>query len=339
MMRDQGGSIDFRRKDTSGRTALHYCAVNGNVEIMDKIVEYMKNYGVPVDIRDVDGFTPYILALRMGHKQCAGLLRHGGASPNQMDSKNLRSCDEWAWISDREKSFLVRKSQDKKVAMYKTLGRLPALKTAKYNTSDVKIVASKKDRNLLDTKEFSASNRKSTQMFKQHTWLDFEKTKQKQLSKSLPDFNLEPLYEKSSEPKATQKEKPHSLSYQMPSKSLDMTLTLLNLSKGAPPGGKFGSHAESDLSISESFKDIMQLLEQQCTHSYRPHVKLPPPPPKQEKPMKEMNKKRRGSMQLQSSIMAKKMARKFIASRERRVSGASSSQAPKTVFPSIVEES
>ena len=203
-MADQNGNIDFQRRDHSGRTALHYTTVNGNIVLLKTMVDYMKKYFIAVDIPDEEGFTPYILARRMGHTEAADILASAGASDQRMDSKNFRSVKEWSWIREREKSFFLHKTDNRKLGMYKVLGRLPAIKAARFKSDKIKIVESKVDKNLLKAQKENiedSSQNKSSKLYKQKTWLDFNKLKEKHLTRSMPELKdlkrdqtkLEPL--------------------------------------------------------------------------------------------------------------------------------------------------
>ena len=268
VLADQRGNLDFQQKDKSGHAALHYAAANGNAEIVQAMIDYMSKYHISVDIRDSDGFTPYILAQRLSHTDCADLLLEAGASPQQMDAKNLRSAHDWAWIGEREKSFAAHEMHTKRVGMYRLLGRLPELKKAKYKANDIKITKSKKDKEFLEHTQFHVENAKSAQLFKQNTWLDFEKSQHKYLTRSLPNFNLPPIQE-------DDLERDVIIRPAAPAPSLHSS------SASSLWDGGYGELEATSITSSTSedrLFDIMKLVEQQYTHAYRPYAQKKPKP-------------------------------------------------------------
>jgi hypothetical protein len=262
IMAEQSGDTDFQRRDSQGRTALHYATVNGNLALVTAIVTYMRKYNIPMDIRDEDGFTPYILARRLGQTEAAKVLANGGASTQLMDSKNHRSVREWSWIKDREKSFMVHKNQDRALGTYKILGRLPEIKAAKFNPEEVKIVKSKVDKNFLHQSYLETSRNKSRDLFRQKTWLDFDKLKARH-TRSLPEL------------KDLQRLQTEETRLVLP-KTKPKTREVL-------PTYVFKTPMTWEQSNNDKIHSMMTMLGSQYAHSYRPVAKpklrAPPVPP------------------------------------------------------------
>ena len=62
--------IHVNAPNIHGLTAMHYAAWHG----YDKIVEQLRNTGVDHTLQDKNGWTPWALAVKYGHKKCADLL-------------------------------------------------------------------------------------------------------------------------------------------------------------------------------------------------------------------------------------------------------------------------
>ena len=88
--------IPWLDKDNEGNTALHHTAASGNHVITRMVIGQMRKYGLDIDQRNDFGETPLILAERMGHLQCAELLRdRGKASTAARDDLLFKNADEW----------------------------------------------------------------------------------------------------------------------------------------------------------------------------------------------------------------------------------------------------
>lgn len=72
-------------RDHQGRTALHYAALGGNPELVDRIL----TAGVSVDVADREGLTPLMNAVREGHVPTAHMLLAAGASPDVADGEGV----------------------------------------------------------------------------------------------------------------------------------------------------------------------------------------------------------------------------------------------------------
>ncbi|XP_068677977.1 uncharacterized protein [Montipora foliosa] len=88
--------ISWLDKDHQGNTALHHAAKTGNTLITKTIIHQMGKYGWNIDPRNNRYETPLILAEKMGHLQCAELLRYSGkASTGARDNLAFKNADEW----------------------------------------------------------------------------------------------------------------------------------------------------------------------------------------------------------------------------------------------------
>lgn len=73
---------DFRARDISGGTALHWFAAANKSK---KVVEVLLNAGAPIDARDGDGGTPLTSAVILKNKEIVSLLIDRGAGVNIPD--------------------------------------------------------------------------------------------------------------------------------------------------------------------------------------------------------------------------------------------------------------
>ena len=84
------GDLNFSRKDHAGNTCLHYVVEAEKEDIVRLIARSMKRFGLPVDIPDANGVTPYIHAKRYGYEDIQEVLvNEGNASPSQFDLDEL----------------------------------------------------------------------------------------------------------------------------------------------------------------------------------------------------------------------------------------------------------
>ena len=90
--------LDLNKRDKDGNTCLMYAAIEGDVEVMKLILQPFEMYGITLDMRNKQGFTAYLLALKNGNVECAQLLQDKGASTNIFDSENYWGGKEWLAI-------------------------------------------------------------------------------------------------------------------------------------------------------------------------------------------------------------------------------------------------
>lgn len=77
LLRKNGANINaaLQRKSAMGWTALHYAAINGNIEL----VKYLTKYGANVNKATAEGSTPLYLAQLGKHEEIIKLLKNAGA--------------------------------------------------------------------------------------------------------------------------------------------------------------------------------------------------------------------------------------------------------------------
>jgi ankyrin repeat protein len=77
LLRKNGTNINaaLQRKSAMGWTALHYAAINGDVEL----VKYLLKYGSNVNKATADGSTPLYLAQLGKHEEIIKILKNAGA--------------------------------------------------------------------------------------------------------------------------------------------------------------------------------------------------------------------------------------------------------------------
>lgn len=91
--------ITWLDKDHNGNTVLHHAAQTGNYLITQMVIEQMKKCDLNIDERNKRGETPLILAEKLGHYQCAELLRGSGkASTGARDDLVFKNADEWRHV-------------------------------------------------------------------------------------------------------------------------------------------------------------------------------------------------------------------------------------------------
>ena len=143
-------TVNFHRRDAFGRTALHYATMRGNAELTRFLCQKMTRFNLTVDVRDDEGFTPFLVAKRLGFSECEKiLLEEGMASPCQFDLDERKTGHDWQVQGEREHLENMSDKNRQQVAIYKTLGRLPALQRAGFDSSRVSVVKSRKDRQFL----------------------------------------------------------------------------------------------------------------------------------------------------------------------------------------------
>ena len=74
-------------RDAEGRTSLHYAAVTNEACGTDFRMNYLLGVSHPVDVKDVYGMTPFMIAAQFGTSQAARELLDAGATLDARDSK------------------------------------------------------------------------------------------------------------------------------------------------------------------------------------------------------------------------------------------------------------
>lgn len=264
VMFELAGDLDFHKKDKLGRTIIHYATMRGNTELLNSIISQMRKFYISVDVRDNEGFTPYMLAKRLAFEECAEiLLNEGEASPHQFD-QNRKTIFQWADDGEKEVIDQITSDNNKKISTYKSLGRLPALKDANFEVSQVHIVESYKDKFLLE----KTIQRENTIEHAQVQ--DFSRAaarKRKMLSKSLTNLADDQLYDENS---VSGRLRRISLNSAQSTKSLDDAIRWINLKHDPQELNKRLSQKKS---VNASLPALMTILEHQSCKSYRPYVK------------------------------------------------------------------
>lgn len=87
---------DINAKDEEGNTPLMYTAMSGNASAVRTLLQVLMKYRLSVDLRNVKGFSAYLLAAKMGYFYCAHILKtEGYASDGIRDSEYFLSDKEW----------------------------------------------------------------------------------------------------------------------------------------------------------------------------------------------------------------------------------------------------
>ena len=86
------GSINLCHHDNRGWGALHYAARSGSAEMVAILIEALRKYDLPVDVRTPEGLTPYLIARRLGYDDLAELIASkGNTSDTQQDLRLYRN--------------------------------------------------------------------------------------------------------------------------------------------------------------------------------------------------------------------------------------------------------
>jgi hypothetical protein len=88
--------FDINAQDDEGNTPLMYAAMSGNATALRFVLEVLMKYRLSVDLRNIKGFSAYLLAAKMGHFFCAHILKtEGFASDGIRDTEYFLSDKEW----------------------------------------------------------------------------------------------------------------------------------------------------------------------------------------------------------------------------------------------------
>ena len=97
----------LEEKDKSGKTAVHYCAENQNLNCIEQIISADPNL---LNEADEEGYTPLHLAVISGNSLIVNFLISKGADVNAVDNEH-HSAVHWA-TGKRIKHFLIWKKID-----------------------------------------------------------------------------------------------------------------------------------------------------------------------------------------------------------------------------------
>uniref|UniRef100_A0A8D8MFZ1 Ankyrin repeat domain-containing protein 33B n=1 Tax=Cacopsylla melanoneura TaxID=428564 RepID=A0A8D8MFZ1_9HEMI len=95
----QNKHLDINKPDNEGNTPLHFAAQAGQVESINFIIT--KCPDVEIDARNDLGFTPIMKAAIQGRTKCAKLLLVAGASPTMRDTGRGLRAEQWARFCGR----------------------------------------------------------------------------------------------------------------------------------------------------------------------------------------------------------------------------------------------
>ena len=102
----------LEEKDKSGKTAVHYCAENQNLNCIEQIISADPNL---LNEADEEGYTPLHLAVISGNSLIVNFLISKGADVNAVDNEH-HSAVHWA-TGKRIKPFLTWTSNRKKIRL------------------------------------------------------------------------------------------------------------------------------------------------------------------------------------------------------------------------------
>ena len=280
-------TIDFNKRDVFGRTALHYATMRGNCELTQLLCQKMAKFSLTVDVRDKEGFTPFLIAKRLGFSECEKiLLEVGFASPCQFDQEQRKTGHDWELEGEREHEVNMSLKNRQQVSIYKTLGRLPALQRAQFDSSKVNVVKSWKDRKFLARSEERENPMSYRKLSDFRRMASHERDRRTVSMNDLRDLDEAELgwsasreaHARSMTPPTTaallQVRRRHSVS--MASK--DEALRYINInSRAAHARGENDSESNFSeppetfrSSINDSLPELMTILQQQQCSAFRP---------------------------------------------------------------------
>lgn len=91
--------LDLNAADVNGHTALYHAVSSGNAATVKIIVDSLNKYDLSVDILDYDGYSPLMLAVRLGYDVCASILVHNGKAKvgiGMKYPKDFVRAEKWA---------------------------------------------------------------------------------------------------------------------------------------------------------------------------------------------------------------------------------------------------
>ena len=255
LLRTLGADACLSRRDRAGCCALHYTALNGNVALTRQLCAAMARYEVSVDIDDDRGFTPYLVARRLGHDHCATALAHvGGASQYQFDSRRFRTTAYWAEVGRRERRARARQWRLRRSVAQKVIGTcLSQLEARGGRRRDTAIAASILATAPADHRQLTG-DRPGAGGLKRPPWqaAGNEKTLRFRVPRTRPAQRAQCGCERHAR---------HVKNFEKQSCSE-------RADKSAP--GDQDANEEVDHPLGH----LMRLLTQQCSQSYRPYARL-----------------------------------------------------------------
>jgi len=93
------GDMAPNTQDVNSFTNLMYAVKSTNHSVVAMLLLFLNKYGLSLDTRTKDGFTAYMLALKLGLFSIADLLQDKGASTETFDFEMHRKSGEWRRIS------------------------------------------------------------------------------------------------------------------------------------------------------------------------------------------------------------------------------------------------
>ena len=124
LLEETAGDIKLSEKDGEGYTALHHAVKIGNLQMVQNLVDYHVKFGIPVDIPDKMGLTPYIHARRLGYRDVASVLREQGLASIGHGDNLFRSPREWSQIGKFERRKAIELSINDQVNAARVMGKL-----------------------------------------------------------------------------------------------------------------------------------------------------------------------------------------------------------------------
>nr|XP_002730494.1 PREDICTED: ankyrin repeat domain-containing protein 24-like [Saccoglossus kowalevskii] len=101
--------LELNFTDENGDTPLNHAAISGQLEIVKILVEELTRFGMPVDMRNKQGYTALLLATKHGNYECARvLLNEGNASLSSRDNECFMNAGEWAKYSHEQLTEKMR---------------------------------------------------------------------------------------------------------------------------------------------------------------------------------------------------------------------------------------
>ncbi len=274
-----GRDLDFLRADVESRTALHHAVLSGDPGAVLPILRACVKYRLNVDVCDNNGLTPYILARKLGYTEIAKMLVElGKASAFKFDSKSFRSAEEWAAEGVRERVLKARKHvmSTQNIRFRGFLGinakasRLPTIivTTSKFKSYvvDLSLKTNFMGHSLRDLDDSKA--------LRSRTWARLRDG----------DVILQ-QYRLASEQ--------HALA-QLPL-STPVTIDTRARKQAEPDLDEPDFPNRKDSTTGPTLNDLMRMLSDQSTVTYRPGAK-PPEPPKTSAPPSPLNETRMSSL-------------------------------------------